>query len=69
MENIIQSAKDKKYTEFSNAVKDELKSKLSNHEISQNYASEYDRIQQMKDVFSQISSPKQVDSPESSDEE
>lgn len=50
----IRFAADKKYTDFSNAVKTELKQKLSDHSTIQNYKSEFERIQNMKDLFSQI---------------
>lgn len=50
----IRFAADKKYTDFSNAVKIELKQKLSDHSTVQNYKSEFERIQNMKDLFSQV---------------
>ena len=50
----LQNAKDKKFTDFSNAVKQELRSKLASNSVTKDYTSEYDRLQQMKDVFSQI---------------
>ena len=50
----IRFAADKKYTDFSNAVKTELKQKLSDHSTVQNYKSEFERIQNMKDLFSQV---------------
>lgn len=56
MENVMQYVADKKYSEFSNAVKQELLNKLSNSPEIKNYTSEYDKIQQMKDLFSQINS-------------
>ena len=52
--NIMQSVADKKYTEFSTAVKQELLNKVSNTETMKNYTSEFDRIQKMKDLFAQI---------------
>lgn len=52
--DVIRSASDKKFTDFSDAIKQELKSKLANHSTVQNYTSEYDRIQNMKSLFSQI---------------
>ena len=54
MENIMQSVADKKYTEFSTAVKQELLNKVSNTETMKNYTSEFDRIQTMKSLFAQI---------------
>lgn len=56
MEDIVQLAGDKKYTEFSNAVKQELLNKLGNSPEIKAYTSEYDRIQNMKSLFKQISS-------------
>ena len=52
--NIMQSVADKKYTEFSTAVKQELLNKVSNTETMKSYTSEYDRIQNMKSLFAQI---------------
>lgn len=57
MENeisIMQAVADKKYTEFSTAVKQELLNKMSNTETMKNYTSEFDKIQQMKSLFAQI---------------
>ena len=65
MEDIVQLAGDKKYTEFSNAVKQELLNKLGNSPEIKAYTSEYDRIQNMKSLFKQISSstPNTSDTP------
>ena len=52
--NIIQAVADKKYSEFSTAVKQELLNKMSNTETMKNYTSEFDKIQQMKSLFAQI---------------
>jgi len=52
-------ASDKKFTEFSKAVKTELKNKLKNRPEIQQYVSDYDKIQQMKSKFAEIS---QIDS-------
>jgi hypothetical protein len=52
---VIQNAMDKKYTDFSNAVKIELQNKMRNHYTSTKYISDYDKIQQMKSVFAKIS--------------
>ena len=56
MENVMQSVADKKYTEFSTAVKQEMLNKISNTDTMKNYTSEFDRIQQMKTLFAQIKS-------------
>ena len=56
MENVMQSVADKKYTEFSTAVRQEMLNKISNTDTMKNYTSEFDRIQQMKTLFAQIKS-------------
>ena len=56
MENVMQSVADKKYTEFSSAVKQEMLNKISNTDTMKNYISDFDRIQQMKSLFAQIKS-------------
>jgi len=53
---VINNAVDKKYTEFSDAIKTELKTKMINHETSKDYASDYDKIQDMKQMFAKIGS-------------
>jgi len=59
MENIIQNAKDKKYTDFSNAVKKELDDRLNNNPKNQQFASDYEKIQQTKELFKKITQPEQ----------
>ena len=56
MENVMQSVADKKYTEFSSAVKQEMLNKISNTDTMKNYTSDFNRIQQMKSLFAQIKS-------------
>ena len=56
MENVMQAVADKKYTEFSSAVKQEMLNKISNTDTMKNYTSDFDRIQQMKSLFAQIKS-------------
>ena len=51
---IIDSAVDKKYTEFSDAIKSELKTKLGNNSDINQYKDDFDKIQQMKTIFSKI---------------
>ncbi len=51
---ILRDAENKKFTEFSNAVKAELKQKLASRPEVQTYMSSYDKIQQMKAAFSKI---------------
>ena len=53
-QDTLDAVKDKKFTEFSDAVKQELKSKLSNHKGTQKYVSNFDKIQQMKQSFAKI---------------
>jgi|SaaInl8_200m_RNA_FD_contig_61_766361_length_3315_multi_10_in_0_out_0_4 hypothetical protein len=50
----IQNAIDKKYTAFSAAVQQDLKSKLRDHSATKKYVSDFDEIQRMKSIFSQI---------------
>ena len=52
--DIIDLAVDKKYTDFSNAIKAELHNKMAAHPTSVNYANEYDNIEHMKSIFSEI---------------
>lgn len=52
--NVIKMAIDKKYSEFSDAIKTALHSKLASHADVQSYSNEYDRIQTMKSDFSNI---------------
>lgn len=52
--NVIDNAVGKKFSEFSDAIKAELKGKLSNHEVIDNYVKEYDSIQAKKQAFSDI---------------
>lgn len=65
---ILRSAEDGKFTDFSNAVKQELKNKLSNNKDVQDYKSDFDKIQDMKAAFSQINTDF-GDKPEASSEE
>lgn len=51
---ILKHAGDRKFTDFSNAVKSELKNKLANREEIKTYISDFDRVQQMKSMFAQI---------------
>ena len=73
---VVKNAVDGKYTEFSDAVKKELKTKMSNHEVSKKHVSNFDKIQNMKDIFKQISTlgkeeenPEPVKEPEPAKEE
>ena len=50
----LQMVSDKKFTDFETAVKAELKNKLANHPDVQSYTSDFDKIQQMKTLFSKI---------------
>jgi selenocysteine-specific translation elongation factor len=57
--NDITAAAEKRYTDFSNAIKQELNNKLQNHPVIQNHTSEFERIERLKDIFSQINQTKQ----------
>jgi selenocysteine-specific translation elongation factor len=59
--NDITAAVEKRYTDFSNAIKQELNNKLQNHPIIQNHTSEFERIERLKDIFSQINQTKHPD--------
>lgn len=52
--DIINYAVNKKYTEFSDAIKSELQNKLANNKDAKKYVSDYDKIQQMKLAFAKI---------------
>lgn len=52
--NLMQYVQDKKYTEFSSAVKAEMQNKLANTPQMRDYVSEFDKIQNMKSLFAQI---------------
>lgn len=54
-QDTIDDVKDKKFTDFSNAVKQELKQKLSSHKGTKAYVSDFDKIKQMKSSFAKIS--------------
>lgn len=54
--NILRNAEDKKFSDFSDAVKQELKTKLANNPKTVAYSNDYDKIQQMKSVFAKINS-------------
>lgn len=52
----LESAVDKRYTDFSNAIKQELANKVANSPVIQNFETEFDRIQKLKGIFAQINS-------------
>ena len=58
---VLDLANDKKFTEFSKAVKHELKSKLSNNDLIKTYVSDFDKLQQMKKAFEKIHRKDQED--------
>lgn len=62
--NILRSAEDKKFTDFSDAVKQELKTKLASHPKTVAYSNDFDKIQQMKSVFAKINTDYSSDEPE-----
>ena len=51
---VIDSAVNKKYSEFSDAIKTELKTKLANNSDIKKYVDDFDKIQQMKTLFAKI---------------
>jgi hypothetical protein len=55
--SVIDSAVQKRFTEFSLAVSNELRSKLSTHPSIVAYTQEFDKIRKLKDSFSNISNP------------
>jgi hypothetical protein len=52
----IELAVDKKYTDFSIAIKQELANKIKSNPIIQSFESDFDRMQKLKDIFAQINS-------------
>jgi len=52
----LELAVDKRYTDFSNAIKQELANKVANNPVIQNFETEFDRIQKLKGIFAQINS-------------
>lgn len=52
--DILRHAEEGKFTEFSNAVKTELKSKLANNPVIKQHTDDYDKIQDMKASFAKI---------------
>ena len=53
-QSIIDLAVQKKYSDFANAIKSNLRTKLKNHEEIQTFSTEYDRMQDLKSKFAQI---------------
>jgi len=51
---ILSSAINKKFTEFSDSIQEELHKKLANHYVFKKYASEFDKIQSMKIAYADI---------------
>ena len=54
--DVISNAVNSQYTAFADAVKSELRNKLANNEKIKTYTSDFDRIKEMKDIFSKINS-------------
>jgi 5'-deoxynucleotidase YfbR-like HD superfamily hydrolase len=52
--NVIDSAVNKKYTEFSASIKKELMNKMANHVDAKQYAKDYDQIQTLKGMYAEI---------------
>jgi len=64
----LTNAMEKKYTAFSTAVKQELANKLQAHPVIQSHVAEFDRINQLKDLFAQINNTKRAPEVEVPDE-
>lgn len=56
MEDILKHAEDKKFTDFSNAVKTQLQNKMDNNQHMKTHNDEFERIQKMKGMFNKINS-------------
>ncbi len=52
--DVIDNAIDKKYTEFSDAIKQELSNKMNNNADIKQYKSDFDKIQDIKNIFAKI---------------
>lgn len=50
----IDAAIEKRFSEFSDAVKQELHTKLSSHEVITNYVAQFGNIRNMKNAFAEI---------------
>lgn len=67
MENkteVIDLANDKKFSEFSKAVKKTLDDKLRNHPTIVAQAAELDKFKNAKEIFAKISEPEPTEEPE-----
>lgn len=53
---IIKLAQEKKFSEFSDAIKSELSAKLSANDVVSNYVAEIDNAEQMKAAFANLTS-------------
>jgi hypothetical protein len=63
--NVITSATTQKYTEFSDTIKAELGSKMTNHPDCIDYADQIDKINSMKTLYTDINNLSNVsDTPE-----
>lgn len=55
MNNVLNHVRDKEYVQFEEIIQNELKSRLNNNSVIQDYISQYDKINSMKQSFSEIS--------------
>ena len=55
MNNILNHIRDKEYVQFEEIIQKELKSRLNNNSDIKDYISQYDKINSMKQSFSEIS--------------
>lgn len=53
--NAVQMAVQGRYSEFSDSVKSAMKQKMASHEITQKHTQEFDRYQDLKQKFAEIS--------------
>jgi hypothetical protein len=67
LESIIDSAKNGKFSEFEDTVKDILKQKLKDNEQIKKYEDDFDKIQGMKDIFTKISKQSKDDTRDDDD--
>lgn len=53
--DIIDLAKEGRYNDFANEVKEQLKTKLASNEVVSSYIKEVEKIQSQKEIYKSIS--------------
>lgn len=53
--DIINLAKEGRYNDFANEVKEQLKTKLASNEVVSSYIKEVEKIQSQKEIYKSIS--------------